>query len=130
MNKIYVLQKDELGGELYRRIYLLIRKNRWNRQSIGASLGLIGGLLSIILGSLLWAVVPFLMQGGFGSFLNSVEILFFALSLPLLALGVCCLDLLEKSPPLLPLPAGSDFKVSGERLSALQKERGRRHRAI
>jgi hypothetical protein len=113
MNKIYVLQKDELGGELYKRIYLLIRKNLWSRQSIGASVGLIGGLLSIILGSMLWAVVPFLMRGSFGSVLNAVEILFFALSLPLLALGVYCLDLLEKSPPILPLPAGSQLKTSG-----------------
>jgi hypothetical protein len=110
MNEIYVLQKDELGGELYRRIYLLIRKNLWTRPSIGASVGLAGGLLSIITGSLLWAVVPFLVRDGFGSFLNTVEILFFTLSLPLLALGVYCLDLLEKSPPILPLR--SDFKVS------------------
>lgn len=109
MNEIYVLQKDELGGELYRRIYLLIRKNRWSRQSIGASVGLAGGLLSIITGSLLWAIVHFLVRDGFGSFLNAVEILFFALSLPLLALGVYCLDILEKSPPILPLR--SDFKV-------------------
>jgi hypothetical protein len=113
MNKIYVLQKDELGGELYRRIYLLISKNQGSRQSIGASVGLFGGLLSIILGSLLWAIVPFLVRGGFESFLNTVEILFFALSLPLLAVGVCCLDLLEKSPPILPLSAVSDFKFSG-----------------
>ena len=112
MNKIYVLQKDELGGELYRRIYLLISKNRWTRQSIGASVGLIGGLLSIILGSVLWAIVHFLVRGGFESFLNTVELLLFALSLPLLALGVYCLDLLEKSPPILPLPAGPDVKVS------------------
>jgi len=112
MNKIYILQKDELGGELYRRIYLLISKNQGSRQSIGASVGLIGGLLSIILGSLLWAIVHFLVRDGFGSVLNAVEILFFALALPLLALGVCCLDLLEKSSPVLPLPVGSNFKVS------------------
>lgn len=113
MNEIYVLRKDELGGELYGRIYLLIRKNRWTRQSIGASVGLAGGLLSIISGSLLWAVVSFLVRDRFGSFLNVVEILFFALSLPLLALGVYCLDLLEQSPPSLPLPAMSRLKVSG-----------------
>jgi hypothetical protein len=113
MNEIYVLQKDELGGELYRRIYMLIRKNSWTRQSIGASVGLTGGLLSIILGSLLWAIVSFLVRDGFGSFLNSVEILFFALSLPLLALGVYCLDLLEQRPPILPLPVGSRLKVAG-----------------
>ena len=105
MNKIYVLQKDELRGELYQRIYLLIRKNRWTRQSIGAGVGLAGGLLSIILGALLWAVVPLLATGSFRSFLNVVEILFFALSLPLLALGAYCLDLLEMQAPNLSLPA-------------------------
>lgn len=109
MNKIYILQKDELGGELYRRIYLLIRKNRWTRQSIGAGIGLIGGLLSIIVGALLWPIVSLLAPGSFGSFLNRVEIVLFALFLPLLALGAYCLDLLEKSSPGFPLPIQSQF---------------------
>jgi hypothetical protein len=107
MNKIYVLQKDELRGELYQRIYLLIRKNRWTRQSIGASVGLAGGLLSIILGALLWPIVPLLAPGSFRSILNVVEIVFFALSLPLLSLGAYCLDLLEMRVPILPVPAES-----------------------
>ena len=107
MNKIYVLEKDELRDELYRRIYLLIRKNRWTRQSIGASLGLAAGLLSIILGAVLWAIVSLLAPGSFRSSLNAVDILFFAFSLPLLAFGAYCLDLLEKRAPILPLPAKS-----------------------
>ena len=107
MNKIYDLQKDEAGGELYRRVYLLIRKNRGTRPSLVAAFGLAGGLLSIILGALLWALVKLLAPGSFGSFLNAVETLFFALSLPLLAWGACCLDLLEKQPSILFLPAGS-----------------------
>ena len=107
MNKVNVLQRDEPGGELYRRIYLLIRKNRGTRPSIGASIGLAGGLLSIILGALLWTIVALLAPDNFGSFLNAVEIISFALSLPLLALGAYCLDLLEKSSTLIPLPARS-----------------------
>lgn len=113
MNKNYVLQKDELRGELYKRIYLLIRENRWTRPSIGASLGVSGGLLSIILGTLLWVTVSLLAPGGFRSLLNAIEILFFALSLPLLALGAYCLDLLEKRAPFLPLPAGAQPVRSG-----------------
>lgn len=113
MNKIYVLQKDELRGELYRRIYLLIRKNQWTRQSIGASLGLAGGLLSIILGALLWAIVSLLAPSSFRSSLNAVDVLFFALSLPLLAVGACCLDLLEMRALILPLPAKSQPDGSG-----------------
>lgn len=109
MNKIYVLQEDELRGELYRRIYHLVKRDRWTRQSIGASIGLAGGLLSIILGTLLWMIVPLLTPGRFGSLLNTVEITFFALSLPLMALGAYCLDLLEKKTPDPPLPAKSHF---------------------
>ena len=113
MNKIYVLQKDELRGELYRRIYLLISKNRGTRPSTGACVGLAGGLLSIMLGALLWAIVPLLAPGSFRSSLNAVDIVFFALSLPLLALGAFCLDLLETRAPILPLPAKSQPDVSG-----------------
>ncbi|HEX8745567.1 MAG TPA: hypothetical protein VF717_00100, partial [Pyrinomonadaceae bacterium] len=102
MNKIYLLQRDELRGELYQRIYLLIIKARWSRPSISASLGFAGGLLSIILGALLWPIVTLLAPGSFRSFLNVIEILFFALSLPLLTLGACCLDILETRAPILP----------------------------
>jgi hypothetical protein len=107
MNRIYVLPKDVLGEGIYRRIYLLIKKNRWDRAAVGAALGLAGGMLSIILGALLWAVVPLLAPVSHGSFLNVLEIVFFILPLPLLALGAYCLDLLEKSPPVIPLSAKS-----------------------
>ncbi len=119
MDKTYVLQKDELRGELYQRIYLLIRKNRGTRQSIGAGLGLASGLLSIILGALLWTIVSLLAPGSFRSFLNGVETLLFALSLPLLALGAYCLDLLEMRAPSLPLPAKPQPDGFG-RLSSLR----------
>ena len=107
MNKIYILPKDELGGELYRRICLLIRKNRWTRQSIGAAFGLTGGMLAIILGAVLWAIVLLLAPGNFCLVLNGLETLCFALTLPLLALGAYCLDLLETNPPILPISARS-----------------------
>jgi hypothetical protein len=113
MNTTYVLQEDELRGELYQRLWLLIRKNRWTWQSICASMGLAGGLLSIALGTLLWMVVPVLTPGGFGPFLNTVEFTFFLLSLPLMALGAYCLDLLEKVSPPLPLPA--ELRLKGRR---------------
>jgi hypothetical protein len=121
MNKIYVLPKDELRGEPYSRIRLLVKKNGWTLQSICATSGLAGGLLSITLGALLWMVVPLLTPGRFGSFLNMVEILFFALSLPLLVLGACCLDLLETSSPILPLPT-RPYAVSFKRLITLRPQ--------
>ena len=113
MNKIYVLHKDELRGELYRRVYRLIRKNLWTRQSIGAGVGVSGGLLSIIIGSFLWAEGSLLSPGSLRAFLNGAEIIFFALSLPLLALGAHYLDLLEIQAPILPLPANSQPDGSG-----------------
>ncbi|MDQ1558044.1 MAG: hypothetical protein QOD32_1104, partial [Pyrinomonadaceae bacterium] len=60
-----------------------------------------------LLGLLLWAIVRFLVAGGSISALHTFEIVFFALPLPLLALGVHCLDLLEKETPTLPLPANA-----------------------
>jgi hypothetical protein len=105
MNKIYVLTKDESGEGFYRPIYLLITESRRAWPAIGAICGLLGGMLAIILGALLWAIVPLLLQGHFRLFLNTLETVFFILPLPLLALGAYCLDLLEKTPPLLALQA-------------------------
>lgn len=101
---VYTRREDELGGDLHRRIYLLIRKNLWARQSVGAAFGLSGGMLSIISGVLLWTTVRFLPAGVVVSVLNALEILFFLLWLPLLLLGVHCLDLLEKELHTFPLP--------------------------
>ena len=105
MNKIFDLPKDELGERLYQRIYLLIKKNQWGWATRGAACGLLGGMLSIILGALLWAIVPLLLQGSMRSFLNVLETVFFVLPLPLLALGAYCLDLLEKRTPIHSLPS-------------------------
>ena len=107
MNKFFVLPEDNFGDVLYRRIILLVRKNGWGWRSVGAAFGLGGGALSILLGGLLWVVVRFFANGNLGSFLNSVELVFFVIIIPLLALGVHCLDLLEKMPPVLPLPSES-----------------------
>ena len=115
MNKMYVLPKDESGAELYRRIYLLITKNRWAWTTVGAACGLAGGMFSIILAALLWALVPLLWQDSLSSFLNLMETVFFVLPLPLLALGAHCLDLLDETPPLLTLLAESQSAVCERR---------------
>lgn len=107
MNRRYVLRKDELGEMLYQRISLLIEKNRGGWATLGASCGLLGGMLSIVLGSLLWVFLPLLLQDNLRSFLNLLVTVFFVLPFPLLTLGAHCLDLLETKSPLLPLQANS-----------------------
>ncbi|MET0649256.1 MAG: hypothetical protein ABW208_21820 [Pyrinomonadaceae bacterium] len=108
MNKSYVLTEDELRGEMYRRILLLMVKNRGSWQSVAAAFGLFGGLLAIVLGVLDWAVVGlFAPAGSLGPFLDVAGTILLVLPLPLLALGAFCLDLLEKKPPPLPLPTES-----------------------
>lgn len=87
---------EDSDDALFQRIGLLILENPHGWQSLGASFGLIGGMLSIVLGLSSWVLVSFIPFGRFSATLNLVEIFFFTLSLPLLALGTHCLDLLEQ----------------------------------
>ena len=108
MNKIYVLPEDDLRGDIYQRMLLLMGKNRGSWQSFAAVVSLFGGLLAIVLGALDWAFVGlFGPAGALGSFLNAAGTILLVLPLPLMALGAFCLDLLEKKTPALPLPAES-----------------------
>lgn len=108
MNKIYVLQEHELRGGIYHGILLLTGKNRGAWQMVGAAVGLLGGLLSTVLGVLIWAVVGLIAPAGaFGAFLDGAGTALLVLPLPLLALGAHCLDLLEKKALAFPLPAAS-----------------------
>lgn len=106
MDRIYVIQEDELRGGIYQRIHLLMGKNRETWQTVGAAVGLLGGLLSIVLGVLVWAVVAIVAPAGvFGSFLDVAGTVLLILPLPLLMWGAHCLDLLEKKALSLTLPA-------------------------
>lgn len=115
MIKMYVLPEDELGEGLYRRIYLLIKENRWAWATIGAIFGLVSGTVLIVLGTVLWITVQLLSPGELRSFLNLLDTIFFILPLLLLALGAYCLDLLEKMPPGIPLPLPTPPAVSENR---------------
>jgi hypothetical protein len=116
MNKIYVLPEDDMRGEIYQRIFLLMGKNWRSWQSVAAAVSLFGGLLTIVLGALDWAFVGlFAPAGVLGSFLDTAGTILLILPLPLLALGAFCLDLLEKKAPALPLPAESRPAVSVRR---------------
>lgn len=124
MNKIYTPPEDEMRGEIYTRILLLLGKNLWTWESAAAAVGLFGGLLAIVLGGLAWAVVGlFAPAGALGSFLDAAGTVLLVLPLPLLALGAYCLDLLEKKPPTLP-PHGESRPDAAR--TALQPHRHRR----
>ena len=106
MNKIYTLPEDELRGEIYQRMLRLMGKNWGAWESVVAAVSLFGGLLSIVLGVLVWAVVGlFAPAGALGAFLDVAGTVLFVLPLPLMALGAFCLDRLEKKAPALPFPA-------------------------
>jgi hypothetical protein len=106
MSKIYVLPEDDMRGEMFQRIVRLMWKNWGSWQSVVAAVSLFGGLLCVVLGGLDWAVVGlFAPAGALGSFMDTTGTVLLLLPLPLMALGAFCLDLLEKKPPALPLPA-------------------------
>ena len=107
MKKIYALPEDELKGEIYRRICLLVSKRGGGWRSAGAVFGLACGLLSVPLGLLVWAAAGFVGPVGIGPTLSLLSNIIFAVTLPLLAVGAFCLDLLEETPPIIPLPAES-----------------------
>lgn len=106
MGKIYARPEDDMRGEMYQRMLRLLGKNRGTWESAAAAAGLFGGLLAIVLGTLDWAVVGlFAPAGKLGSILDAAGTILLVLPLPLLALGACCLDRLEKKAPALPLAA-------------------------
>jgi hypothetical protein len=95
--------KEDLEWDIYEEIHSLIQINPWAWQSIGAVSGLVGGVLSPVLGTLLIAVTRFIHSDGLVSSLNILIIVSFALIIPLLAFGAHCLDLLERKTASLPL---------------------------
>jgi hypothetical protein len=95
MKSSYKSKEDEVWEGLYPRIFLLIKTNKWTLQSVGASLGLGGGILSIIAATLLPFIASWLTPGNF-LLLEKISNVSIGLILPLLALGAHCLDLLEK----------------------------------
>jgi hypothetical protein len=92
--------------DIYEEMHRLIEINPWAWQSIGAVSGLVGGILSPVLGTLLIAVTWFVHSARVVSSLNTLSIVFFVLTIPLLAFGAHCLDLLERKAAHLSLISG------------------------
>jgi len=95
MKHDYELQED-WDCDIYERMHHLIEINPWAWQSIGAVSGLVGGVLTPVLGTLLIAVTWFIHSEAAVSSLNGLSIVSFVLTIPLLTFGAYCLDLLER----------------------------------
>ncbi|MBA3514865.1 MAG: hypothetical protein H0T77_10860 [Pyrinomonadaceae bacterium] len=95
MNQDNELQENQ-EWDLYEEMHSLIEINPWAWQSIGAVSGLIGGVLSPVIGTLLIAVTWFIHSERIVFSLNGLSIISFVLTIPLLTFGAHCLDLLER----------------------------------
>jgi hypothetical protein len=105
------IRRDEVWNEVYLRLYLLIKENKRTWASAAALFGLGGGFLAPIVGTLLNLIDWLRATGVAHSQFYKVSMVFYALTLPLLALGAHCLDLLEKKSPFLLLPAAEKIKT-------------------
>lgn len=101
MNKKHKSPEDEIWNDLYPRIILLIKKDRWELESVGAVFGFGGAIFSFIAAIILATVAWSLSPAGIYQNFKVASFICFALNLPLLALGAHCLDLLEKKLPYL-----------------------------
>ena len=95
MKHDYGLQEGQ-EWDIYEEMHRLIEVNPWAWQSIGALSGLVGCVLSPVLGTLLIAVTWFIHSERIVSSLNGLSIGSFVLTIPLLTFGAHCLDLLER----------------------------------
>lgn len=79
-------------------VYRFISES-WTWRNYVALLGLAGGLLAPIVGSLLTIISWFADPAWHGFSLHYVATALFVVALPLLLLGAHCLDLLDKDKP-------------------------------
>jgi hypothetical protein len=105
MNTTYALSEGHAEIDFYDEMESLIKKNPWAWQSVCAVLGLAGGVVAPFLGALSDVSSWFVHSNAVNSFLHVSSIVSCALTIPLLALGGCCLDLLEAKTARLALPA-------------------------
>ena len=104
MDRTYEWLKDGAETDFYQEMESLIKKNPWAWQSVCAVLGLAGGVSAPFLGAASDVITWFANSTTVNSYLHVLSIVFCALTIPLIALGACCLDLLEAktarlSPP-------------------------------
>ena len=91
------MASDEMKGhtssELKRRLADRAVSSSWDWCSFGAVAGLGGGLISILVGSLLTAIS---WLTGRDSYIQAAGTVLLILTIPLLVIGAQCLDLMEQ----------------------------------
>ncbi|MGH9901670.1 MAG: hypothetical protein ACRD68_07640, partial [Pyrinomonadaceae bacterium] len=95
MDSTYEWIKERGETDFYQDMESLIRKNPWAWQSVCAVLGLAGGVIAPFAGAASDIISWFVSSTTVNSYLHVLSIVFCALTIPLLALGACCLDMLE-----------------------------------
>jgi hypothetical protein len=105
---------EDQQWDLYEEMHRLIEVNPWTWQSIGAVSGVVGGVLSPVVGTLSIAITWFIDSERIVSSLNGLSIISFVLTIPLLAFGAHCLDLLERKTARL-YPPGRKIEIRGYR---------------
>lgn len=68
----------------------------WGWRAFGALVGLLGGIVAALVGSMFTAISWITGVEGNGAFMQTLGTVFLFLTIPLLVLGAHCLDLLEK----------------------------------
>ena len=106
---------DEILEKKYLPVYLLIKKNKWHWQGIGAGMALGGGLSCPIIGAGLDLLVSYTRLGYERPALHKISIIFYVMTVPLLMLGSHFIDLLEKKAlDLSPVEANSINQTIGK----------------
>ena len=91
MNKMATQYVSETQGKLTH----LSNSGRWDCRSLGAIIGMAGGIIVAFLGSLL-TFGSWFMRGEIGRFEHVAGTVLLLLTIPLLVLGAHCLDLVER----------------------------------
>jgi hypothetical protein len=88
----FALRNDELTPG---RVRAALREHGWTWKSMGACVGLIGGLIAPLVG-LVFTVLAWFIGDWHGFHLGRDGTILFLLTIPLLIFGAHCLDLLDK----------------------------------
>lgn len=116
MDRTYEWLNEQPETDFYGEMESLIMKNPWAWQSVCAVLGLAGGVVAPFLGAASDMMTWFAKSAIVNSYLHVLSIVFCALTIPLIALGACCLDMLEaktaRLSPAAPLPRDESTPAS------------------